>query len=261
MEDRVLELLGDDADELEVSEQRERINEIVQFDRFMNARETPSNHPCTVTHKYTNPAIELYCNYLNWSEDGWHPVSDTSVLQENVPEYVPTDAAISTIKKYSPILEIGAGSGYWAYVASEAGIDVTATDLYPPNVVIDDLPEDYHESVGTDKYQFISVEREERESFQRVWSKIHISDHSCIKSYPSHTIFLCHPESCSWTEEVLDYCHLEQKLIFVGQWFPGADATARFFKRLANNWNLIETFPVYDWASMHASGYVLEKCN
>jgi len=35
---------------------------------------------------------------------------------------------VEKLKKYSPILEVGAGSGYWAMELQKAGIDVIATD-------------------------------------------------------------------------------------------------------------------------------------
>lgn len=255
--EKLCALLGEDVGELSVSEQRRRVKECVQFERFVPTPVAPN--PCSTTHHYENPGIELYCEQLEWGGSGWKPVSDTSVLQENVPEYMPTDEAIETIAEYGPVLEVGAGSGYWSYVLSEAGVDVIATDLSPPDVVVDDLPAGYYDAVGTDEFQFISVERSESESYQRMWDTVHIADHSCVQSYSSHSILFCHPEGFEWTEEVLDMCHFGQELVLVAEWYPGADATPMFFKRLAENWELVETFPVYDWASMHVGGYVLRK--
>lgn len=257
MKDQIRELLGDAVEEMDVSEQRERVEELVQFERFVP--ESVPSSPCERDHLFANPGIELYCEHLEWGDRGWEPVSDTEVLQENVPEYMPTDTAIETIAEYGPVLEVGAGSGYWSYVLAEAGVEVIATDLSPPDVVTDDLPAGYYDAIGSDEYQFISVERSERESYQKMWDTVHIADHSCIKSYPSHSILFCHPEGFEWTEEVLDLCHLGQELVLVAEWYPGADATPMFFKRLAENWELKETFPVYDWASMHVGGYVFEK--
>lgn len=255
--DQVRDLIDGDVDAMDVSEQRRRVKDLVQFERFVPTETSPN--PCTTTHGYTNPGIDLYCDHLSWGEHGWEPVDETDVLQQNVPEYMPTDAAVETLCEYGPILEIGAGAGYWAHVLSEAGCEILATDYLPPNIVHDDLPDEYWDAVGTEKYHFISLQREERESYQRMWHTVQVADHSCVKSYPSHTILMCHPPAFDWTEEVLDYCHLGQQVAFVGEWFPGPDATPMFFKRLAEEWELVETFPVYDWASMHVGGYVFEK--
>jgi hypothetical protein len=47
---------------------------------------------------------------------------------------VPTDAALSAIRALGmPVLEIGAGTGYWAAVLQQRGVAVTAYDVAPPS--------------------------------------------------------------------------------------------------------------------------------
>ena len=41
---------------------------------------------------------------------------------------VPNKEALNAIKRHSPIAEIGCGSGYWAMLLKEMGVDVTAYD-------------------------------------------------------------------------------------------------------------------------------------
>lgn len=41
---------------------------------------------------------------------------------------IPTPEAIEALRPYAPLLEVGAGSGYWSYELRKAGIDVVATD-------------------------------------------------------------------------------------------------------------------------------------
>lgn len=41
---------------------------------------------------------------------------------------IPTDAALEMIQKYGPILELGAGSGYWSFLLKKLGTDVVAYD-------------------------------------------------------------------------------------------------------------------------------------
>lgn len=47
---------------------------------------------------------------------------------------IPNKEAINTIKSYSPIIEIGAGSGYWAKLLSQHGVDIKAYDSYPSKI-------------------------------------------------------------------------------------------------------------------------------
>src|SRR4051794_21992422 len=44
---------------------------------------------------------------------------------------VPSDEAIEEIARHGPIVEIGAGTGYWAWLLAQAGADVLAYDRAP----------------------------------------------------------------------------------------------------------------------------------
>jgi hypothetical protein len=43
----------------------------------------------------------------------------------------PTERALRLIAKRSPVVEIGAGDGYWAYLLRRIGCDVDAIDIEP----------------------------------------------------------------------------------------------------------------------------------
>lgn len=45
---------------------------------------------------------------------------------------IPNDEALNEISKYSPIIEIGAGLGYWASLLRERGTRIIPTDIHPP---------------------------------------------------------------------------------------------------------------------------------
>lgn len=45
---------------------------------------------------------------------------------------IPNEAAIRTLVAHDPLLEVGAGLGYWAWCVQQAGGDVVATDPCPP---------------------------------------------------------------------------------------------------------------------------------
>lgn len=44
---------------------------------------------------------------------------------------VPTTKAIAVLKRHCPMVEVGAGTGYWASLVREAGGDITALDCQP----------------------------------------------------------------------------------------------------------------------------------
>jgi len=46
---------------------------------------------------------------------------------------VPDDRSLEIVAKYSPIVEMGAGTGYWAKLLSDRGVDIVAYDKEPGN--------------------------------------------------------------------------------------------------------------------------------
>ena len=45
---------------------------------------------------------------------------------------VPSEEALQLICKYSPLVEMGSGTGYWAKLLQERGADVAPIDVSPP---------------------------------------------------------------------------------------------------------------------------------
>ncbi|MCP4135516.1 MAG: hypothetical protein GY754_31395 [bacterium] len=45
---------------------------------------------------------------------------------------IPTIESLKILARYSPIVEIGAGNGYWAYCLNELKVDIIPFDKYPP---------------------------------------------------------------------------------------------------------------------------------
>jgi hypothetical protein len=48
---------------------------------------------------------------------------------------VPCERAISEIAVYEPLVEIGAGTGYWASLLRSRGVDILAYDIAPPHLI------------------------------------------------------------------------------------------------------------------------------
>ena len=61
-------------------------------------------------------------------------VSDRDTLIRRYGFAVPTEEALQSIGDASPggVVEVGAGTGYWARLLYERGVDVVAYDLFPP---------------------------------------------------------------------------------------------------------------------------------
>lgn len=71
----------------------------------------------------------LTYNDFDWRLDGTKRIS----RQEYVSKYsfaIPNIAALLAIKACGPIIEVGSGSGYWAYELQKLNVDIIPTDLY-----------------------------------------------------------------------------------------------------------------------------------
>jgi hypothetical protein len=266
IKEKLQELVESDLDEMSLDEQYAQVKHRLQFDTFV-----PDSYPEPPSEsnlKYDNPALELFREKYEW-EDGWVPTDKTGCYG-GYPEYIPGDDAVDTISAHEPILEIGAGDGYLSFLLESAGVTVEPTDAKPTDV--EEFPEDFWEKIGTGEYNQVALPRtgarsvdpyveESSESQQPSipWTEVQIADHTIISERESSTTVLsCHPPALEWTEEMLSLITPGQKFIYIGEWYPGCDATPHFFETLTE-WELLDTFNVYNWKSTHAHGYVFKK--
>src|SRR5579883_3024053 len=79
----------------------------------------------------SNPYLEVIEELKkSFSDDTLFAVA-RDVLVKKYSWAVPTEEALKTIAKCAPIVEIGAGSGYWASLLRARGVAVTAYDANP----------------------------------------------------------------------------------------------------------------------------------
>jgi hypothetical protein len=85
---------------------------------------------------------------------------------------IPNQEAIDTLVEHSPLVEVGAGRGYWAALAAAAGADVLAFDPNPPER--DGINSWHRQPGGT----FFPVGR---------------ANFEVVSRHPDRTLFLCWP--------------------------------------------------------------------
>ncbi|TXL71004.1 hypothetical protein FHP25_32200 [Vineibacter terrae] len=127
---------------------------------------------------------------------------------------VPTDEAIATIARYATdVVEIGAGSGYWAWLMRQAGITVAAFDDEPPAFT---------------------------------WSDVAQGDERAILDRRDSTLFLCWPPWGTAMAVNALALHRGDYVIYVGEWMGGS-ADARFFALLAAQFEAIDGVAIPQW--------------
>jgi hypothetical protein len=126
-----------------------------------------------------------------------------------------TREAIEAIRPYGPLLEIGAGSGYWAYELTNYGIDVIATDNLTEN---------------------FGWFREGKTTKQERWKKHYIEIEKleavdAVRKYPNRNLLIVWPSyGGSWAADALEV-FTGQVVVYMGEW-GDACAEDRFFDLL-----------------------------
>ncbi len=108
------------------------------------------------------------------------------------------------------LVEVGAGSGYWAWQARQAGIDVTAYE-----------PADNAVNSYTDGTEYFPLKRD---------------DHEAARHHPDRALLLCWPSAGdAWAAGALR-AYEGDLLVYVGQERGGHCADDGFFDLLAEHW-------------------------
>lgn len=149
---------------------------------------------------------------------------------------IPDDAALAALVRYSPILEIGAGTGYWAALAAAAGADVRAYDISPPvkGARVGNL---YHGKRGT----HFDVKR---------------GGAPVAARYPDRTLFLCWPPyKTPMASNCLQH-YAGRRVIYIGE-----DCTAddHFRETLSRDWNLVDEVYIPQWYGIHDRMEIYER--
>jgi hypothetical protein len=144
---------------------------------------------------------------------------------------VPSDAAIELLLRYSPLVEMGAGTGYWAGLIRSAGGDVVAYDRYPPP----DPRNRWHAG-------------------QPTWSQVRPGGVKRLRLHPDRTLFLCWPpdDEPMGIESLTAYPGLT--VVFAGETGAGSDLA-----RELDRWELVESLDIPQWEGIRDRLFVLRR--
>lgn len=157
---------------------------------------------------------------------------------EFVSEYsftIPYYEILKKIASYSPIVEIGAGSGYWARCLSEAGADVIAYDSHPPG---EQSPWEWYNG---------------NPWFDDSWYGIIKDDESAAAQHPDRTLFLAWPMPSSPMayNALVSYKNAGGKtIIFIGDPHPASSGDEFFYQMLYEH-NKIDEANLYSWPGIN----------
>lgn len=137
-------------------------------------------------------------------------------------------------------LEIGAGSGYWAYCLAQLGTFLTCYDVAPPQLCADN----HYHSPRKGRYQPLSGERRD------VWYHVYKGNHNKTARY-DYPLFLCWPPyEDSMAAKALK-AYRGKKLVYIGESEGGCTADDAFFAILSKRWELIDMHRPVQWHGIH----------
>lgn len=192
-------------------------------------------HYCADEENFYNPYLREVMNLASRMRD-CDCVDDYSGFLahrgELVSKYafsIPTLGVLRKIAPLSPLVEIGAGSGYWAMCLASLGADILAFDARVPG---ENHPWDWR---GGNAWH------------EDTWFAVEEGDAYTAGLYPERTLFLCWPPPENAMAIVAAQAHREsggKKLVFLGSEFSCAEM--RFFEFLRRCREILR-LPVPSW--------------
>lgn len=157
----------------------------------------------------------------SWSDNHIENLTARGMLVERYAWAIPNELAIAAIVEGSPILEVGAGKGYWAWLISQEGGDIIATDPDPPTSDVEWHP---------------------------VW-KARAQD--VVPDYPDRSLLMVWPNyDDSWSVEALGM-YEGDKVYYVGEGRDGRTGPQRFHEMLYEDYHRTETIAIPSYMGIH----------
>jgi hypothetical protein len=141
---------------------------------------------------------------------------------------IPIDDAIEVLARHGPLVECGAGMGYWSALLRARGVDVVACDSAPPGRGAQNA---YHRRT------------------RRPWTEVRrASSTATARRHADRTLVLCWPP---FDDDDASYAVLRayqgDVVIHIGEPDEGATGSVRFHRELRLNWTLLETLDLPHW--------------
>lgn len=185
----------------------------------------------------------------DWREEAPSGFRSWEVRQSLVKKYswaVPTEEALQTIRKFQPIVEIGAGTGYWAYELRKRGVKIEAYDKYPPDG--NDWTQEEESAYGD------FGAHPNKSWYHRghsSWIDVKQGTPEVLKTFgPEWNLFLCWPPMDDMAMYSLGY-HRGKYIIYVGENSGGCNANRKFFKLLHRFYDCVEEVNIPRWPGIH----------
>lgn len=146
-------------------------------------------------------------------------------------------------------VEIGAGTGYFAWQLSQLGVDILAYDLFPPQHTGENH---YHSPRTSDERTLIGETR-------HVFYDVRSGNHLIATKHPERTLFLCWPPYNDDMAFLTLQAYTGKRVVYIGEGDGGCTGDDDFHALLAHEWEEIADHKPVQWWGIHDYITVYER--
>ncbi|RHY79185.1 hypothetical protein DYB31_004501 [Aphanomyces astaci] len=215
---------------------KESVKKLTKKQR-MNLNKSPADHLTSASVKSAGTALPAYAELRQWRD------TCRTWCDKLYSRAIPHPVAFKAIKALGPIVEMGAGLGYWHSLMDQHKIDAlafdpTATAKWSPKTGEDDTADD-PDGNEEDVAASTGLPR---------WSTVYQGNADILDSVPalkSRTLFLCAPPKTSFARDCLRH-YKGRHLIHVGEWY-GDTGDRQFECDVMKAFALTSRVPLPNW--------------
>lgn len=160
---------------------------------------------------------------------------------------IPTPQHLDLIARLGPIVEMGAGTGYWSWLFRQMGVDVIAYDGWPPQT--HPLPD---ENVPGGR------QRMHNGWFRCWWTEIERGYPPAVAKHPDRTLLMVWPYMNSMAERTIK-AYAGKCMVYIGEGPGGACANDAFFNHAEKYWKLQSRLLIPQFSGLHDELYIWRK--
>lgn len=208
-----------------------------------------------------NPYLEAFNLYMHRTDDRWvrweprelNPrdngfglvydgtaIGNAITARDALTHYcawaVPNDQALQAIADlHMPIIEVGAGTGYWAWLLDQLDVEVVAYDA-SPNSSNDWCSDDHWVEVMAGSHKTIEWEQFQDYALMLCWPPYDTAmAYNTLKAYQGNT------------------------LVYVGEWEGGCNASLNFWREVYKCWEGVQCVPIPQWVGVRDALWILHR--
>lgn len=163
-------------------------------------------------------------------------LSPFTIRFELVKQYafaIPCEEALVALSELGPIIEMGAGTGYWTYLLRKRGVDIQAYDKH----------------VGDSNHY----------KFAKKWTGVLKGRPGKLKKRGNRTLFLCWPD---YNTDFASNClkrYTGETVAYIGEGGYGCTGDEAFHAALNRDWTEVKEVRIPQWEGIHDSLYIYRR--